>query len=372
MTAFSAADHQHMARALQLAARGLNTASPNPRVGCVIVRDGTIVGEGWHERSGEPHAEVHALRQAGELARGATAYVTLEPCSHHGRTPPCADALIAAGVARVVAAMPDPNPMVAGSGLALLRAQGFEVGVGLMETQARDLNPGFICRMERGRPWVRTKIAASLDGGTALENGVSKWITSDAARNDVQRWRSRACAILTGIGTVLADNPRLNVRASDTVPGVVPVETVRQPLRVIVDSSLRTPPTATILRDGGVLVVCRDDSIPRAMPLRAAGAEVLALPGAEGAVNLPALLAELARRGINELHVEAGAKLNGELLRLRLIDELLLYFAPTLLGASTRGMFDFPALTDMAQRVDLDILALDRIGQDIRIRARPR
>jgi diaminohydroxyphosphoribosylaminopyrimidine deaminase/5-amino-6-(5-phosphoribosylamino)uracil reductase len=367
MTAFSAADHQHMARALQLAARGLNSTTPNPRVGCVIVQDGAIVGEGWHERSGEPHAEVHALRQAGELAGGATAYVTLEPCSHHGRTPPCADALIAAGVARVVAAMSDPNPRVSGSGLALLQAQGIEVAVGLMEPQARDLNPGFICRMERSRPWVRAKIAASLDGRTALENGVSQWISGDAARNDVQRWRARSCAILTGIGTVLADNPRLNVRGLDNDPGVG-----RQPLRVIVDSSLRTPPAATILQGGGVLVVCCDDSIPQAVPLRAAGAEVLALPDTEGAVNLPGLLAELARRGINELHVEAGAKLNGELLRLKLIDELLFYFAPTLLGASARGMFDFPALTEMAQRVDLDILALDRVGQDIRIRARPR
>jgi diaminohydroxyphosphoribosylaminopyrimidine deaminase/5-amino-6-(5-phosphoribosylamino)uracil reductase len=312
------------------------------------------------------------LRQAGELALGATAYVTLEPCSHYGRTPPCADALIAAGVARVVAAMPDPNPMVAGSGLALLRAQGIDVAVGLMETQARDLNPGFICRMERGRPWVRTKIAASLDGGTALENGVSQWITGEAARHDVQIWRARACAILTGIGTVLADNPRLNVRAPEIDQGATSGGALRQPLRVIVDSSLRTPPAATILQEGVVLVVCRDDSIPRAIPLRAAGAELLALPGAEGGVNLPALLAELARRGINELHVEAGAKLNGELLRRKLIDELLLFFAATLLGASARGMFDFPALTDMAQRVDLDILALDRIGQDIRVRARPR
>jgi len=351
-----------MARALQLAARGLTTTAPNPRVGCVVVRDGQIVGEGWHERAGEPHAEVLALRQAVELARGATAYVTLEPCSHHGRTPPCTDALIASGVARVVVAMCDPNPKVSGSGLAQLQAQGIEVAAGLMEAQARDLNPGFISRMEHQRPWVRTKIAASLDGRTALENGVSQWITGDAARRDVQRWRARSCAVLTGVGTVLADDPKLNVRETDIG---------RQPLRVIVDSHLRTPPSAAIVQGGGVLVVCCDDSLPQAAALRAAGAEVLALPGDGGMVNLPGLLTELARREINELHVEAGATLNGALLRLGLVDELLLYFAPTLLGSSARGMFNFPALTAMAQRTELDILSLDRVGQDIRIRARP-
>jgi diaminohydroxyphosphoribosylaminopyrimidine deaminase / 5-amino-6-(5-phosphoribosylamino)uracil reductase len=361
MTAFSAADHQFMARALRLAAYGLTTTTPNPRVGCIIVRDGVIVGEGWHERSGEPHAEVHALRQAAESARGATAYVTLEPCSHHGRTPPCADALVTSGVARVVAAMRDPNPMVAGKGLARLQQHGIEVAVGLMEPQARDLNPGFISRMQSGRPWVRSKIAASLDGATALENGVSQWITGVAARHDVQHWRARACAVLTGVGTVLADDPLLTVRQ---------VETPRQPLRVIVDSQLRTPAAAKII-EGGALLACCDDNLPHADALRAAGAEVLSLPGIGGRVDLAALLTELARRGVNELHVEAGATLNGELLRLKLVDEWLLYFAPTLLGASARGMFDFPALTEMAQRTDLDILALDRVGRDIRIRARP-
>ena len=360
---FSAADHQHMTQALRLAERGLYTTTPNPRVGCVIVKDGEVTGEGWHERAGEPHAEVLALHRAGELARGATAYVTLEPCSHHGRTPPCTDALIAAGVAQVVVAMPDPNPKVSGSGLAQLQAQGIAVAAGLMEAQARDLNPGFISRMERQRPWVRTKIAASLDGRTALENGVSQWITSDAARRDVQHWRARSCAILTGVGTVLADDPKLNVRETDIDC---------QPLRVIVDSHLRLPPSAAMVQGGCVLVVCCDDSTPQAAALRAAGAEVLALPGDGNMVDLPTLLVELARRGINELHVEAGATLNGALLRLGLVDELLLYFAPTLLGSSARGMFDFPALTEMAQRTDLDILSLDRVGQDIRIRARPR
>jgi diaminohydroxyphosphoribosylaminopyrimidine deaminase/5-amino-6-(5-phosphoribosylamino)uracil reductase len=362
MTSYSVSDHQHMAHALRLAARGLCTTSPNPRVGCVIVRDGEAVGEGWHERAGGPHAEVHALRQAGELARGATAYVTLEPCSHHGRTPPCAEALLAAGVAHVVAAMADPNPVVAGSGLARLQARGIGIAVGLMEAQARELNPGFISRMERGRPFLRAKIAASLDGGTALASGISQWITGDAARHDVQRWRARSCAILTGIGTVLADDPCLNVRELDIG---------RQPLRIIADSRLRTPPSSAILQ-GGALLVCCDDRIPQAAALRAGGAEVLALPGADGKIDLVALLTELGRRGINELHVEAGASLTGELLRLNLVDELLLYFAPVLLGSSARGMFDFPALTEMAQRTALDILDTSHVGQDIRIRARPR
>jgi len=359
---FSAADHAFMARALRLAERGLTTTSPNPRVGCVIAKDGMVVGAGWHERAGEPHAEIHALKQAGEQARGATAYVTLEPCSHYGRTPPCAEALLAAGVARVIAAMSDPNPRVAGSGLELLRNNGIEVGVGLMEAQARELNPGFISRMERGRPWVRVKIAASLDGRTALANGVSQWITGEAARHDVQRWRARSCAILTGIGTVLADNPQLTVRDFDIG---------RQPLRVVVDSQLRTPSSAHITQDGNTLLVTAADSA-KADTLRAAGAEVLVLPGMDGRVDLSALLKELARREINEVLVEAGAELNGALLQAGLVDELLLYYAPTLLGDAAHGMFALPQFSEMSQRVELDILSLDRVGQDIRIRARPR
>ncbi len=338
------------------------TTSPNPRVGCVIVNNGMVVGEGWHARAGQAHAEIHALQQAGDRARSATAYVTLEPCSHHGRTPPCADALIAAGVARVVAAMRDPNPKVAGSGLARLQTTGIDTASGLMETQARELNPGFIARMEKQRPWVRSKIAASLDGGTALENGVSQWITGAAARHDVQHWRARACAVLTGIGTVLADDPQMNVRD---------FETGRMPLRVVLDSQLRLPPDARILQDGGVLIVCRNDSVPQADILRQAGAEILALPGGDGLTDLPALLAVLAQREINELHVEAGSGVNGAMLRAGLIDELLLYLAPTLLGSAARGLFDFPALTGMSQRTNLDILALDKVGQDIRVRARP-
>lgn len=338
------------------------TTSPNPRVGCVIVNNGMVVGEGWHARAGQAHAEVHALQQAEDRARGATAYVTLEPCSHHGRTPPCADALIAAGVARVVAAMRDPNPKVAGSGMARLQATGIDTASGLMETQARELNPGFIARMEKQRPWVRSKIAASLDGGTALENGVSQWITGAAARHDVQHWRARACAVLTGIGTVLTDDPQMNVRG---------IEVGRMPLRVVLDSQLRLPPDARILQGGGVLIVCRNDSVPQADILRQAGAEILALPGGDGLTDLPALLAVLAQREINELHVEAGSGVNGAMLRAGLIDELLLYLAPTLLGSAARGLFDFPALTGMSQRTNLDILALDKVGQDIRVRARP-
>jgi diaminohydroxyphosphoribosylaminopyrimidine deaminase/5-amino-6-(5-phosphoribosylamino)uracil reductase len=360
---FSAADHRYMAQALRQAEHGLYTTTPNPRVGCVIVKEGGVVGEGWHARAGQAHAEIHALQQAGSHARGATAYVTLEPCSHYGRTPPCADALIAAGVARVVVAMRDPNPKVAGSGLTRLEAAGIETASGLMEAQARDLNPGFISRMERQRPWVRTKIASSLDGSTALQNGISQWITGDAARQDVQHWRARACAVVTGIGTVLADDPQLNVRDLDTG---------RQPLRIVLDSHLRLRPDARILQGGGALVVCTDDRLPQVDDLRAAGAEVLALPGQGGRIDLPGLLTELARREINELHVEAGAMLNGDLLRLRLIDEFVFYLAPMLLGASARGLFDLPALTEMAQRTDLEIIALDRVGQDIRLRARPR
>ncbi|MCE9632574.1 MAG: bifunctional diaminohydroxyphosphoribosylaminopyrimidine deaminase/5-amino-6-(5-phosphoribosylamino)uracil reductase RibD [Methylophilales bacterium] len=355
---FTAADHAHMTQALRLAERGLYTTTPNPRVGCVIVKDEQVVGEGWHERAGLAHAEVNALQQAGESARGATVYVTLEPCSHHGRTPPCVDALIAAGVARVVFAMPDPNLKV--NGLKALEAQGIKVESGLMAAQARELNIGFVSRMERGRPWVRCKMAASLDGGTALSNGVSQWITSEPARLDVQRWRARSCAILTGVGTLLADDPQMTVRA---------FEIGRQPLRVIVDSHLRTPPAAKMLQ-GGALIVCATLDEAQASALSEKGAEILVLPNPQGKVDLDALMRELATRGINELHVEGGSQLNGVLLELGLIDELLLYMAPVLLGGETRGMFDAPVLTEMAQRSALNIRELTHIGQDIRIRAR--
>ena len=358
---FSAVDHGMMARALQLAERALWTTSPNPRVGCVLVRDGEIVGEGWHVRAGEPHGEVHALRAAGERARGATAYVTLEPCSHYGRTPPCAEGLIAAGVTRVVAAMEDPNPLVAGRGLAMLRAAGIETACGLLAEAAQELNIGFVSRMTRGRPWVRLKTAASLDGKTALNNGVSQWITGPDARRDGHRWRARACAILTGIGTVRDDDPRLDVRE---------VETTRQPLRVIVDSRLETPPTARILQGGPVLLAAAVDDAERANLLKAAGAEILLLPNAAGKVELPALLNALAARGINEVHVEAGWKLNGSLLREGLVDELLLYMAPCLIGHHAAGLFNLPELSDLAGKRPLSLRDVRQVGGDIRILAR--
>jgi diaminohydroxyphosphoribosylaminopyrimidine deaminase/5-amino-6-(5-phosphoribosylamino)uracil reductase len=359
---FSPADHAFMARALRLAERGMNTTMPNPRVGCVIVRDGNIVGEGRHERAGEPHAEAHALRQAGDAARGADVYVTLEPCSHHGRTPPCAQALIDARVSRVVAAMADPNPKVSGGGLRLLQASGIAAVSGLMETQARQLNPGFIMRMTRGRPWLTLKVAASLDGGTALANGASQWITGPEARSDVQRQRARSCAILTGIGTVLADDPQMTVRE---------LEIGRQPLRMVVDSHLRIPLNARILQGGNTMIVCIEGDGEKKAQLRAMDVTLLELPESDGVVCLATLMRALAEREINEVLVEAGAILNGALLRSGLVDELLLYYAPALLGGDALGMFALPPLTEMAQRIDLDILGIDRVGQDIRVRAKP-
>ena len=349
-----------MAQALRLAELGLFSTSPNPRVGCVIARGGQIIGEGWHQRAGTPHAEVHALQQAGQAARGATVYVTLEPCSHHGRTPPCADALIAAGVSRVVAALRDPNPQVAGRGLAQLQAAGITVECGLLEEPARELNIGFVSRMTRGRPWVRLKAAASLDGKTALANGVAQWITGAAARQDVQFWRARACAMLTGVGTVLADDPQLNVRA---------FETTRQPLRVVVDSLLRTPPGAKILR-GGALIVSAIDDPAKIKDLRNASAEVVVLPGNNGRVDLTRLLHLLAEREVNELMVEAGVTLNGALLEAGLVDELVLYFAPMLLGDAARGLFALPVLSQMDQRKNLTLHDVRQIGTEIRVIAR--
>jgi diaminohydroxyphosphoribosylaminopyrimidine deaminase/5-amino-6-(5-phosphoribosylamino)uracil reductase len=359
---FSADDHRWMAQALQLAERGLWTTSPNPRVGCVLVKDGAVVGEGWHEKAGAPHAEVHALHAAGDTARGATAYVTLEPCSHYGRTPPCAEALIAAGVRRVVAAMRDPNPLVAGRGLDLLQAAGIETGCGLLGSEARELNIGFVARMTRGRPWLRLKAAASLDGKTALNNGLSQWITGPEARRDGQRWRARACAVLTGIGTVRDDDPQLNVRD---------FATPRQPLRVVVDSKLEISLNARILQGGPVLIAGAVADPAKMAALQAAGAEVLILPNAAGKVELKDLLEELGRRGINEVHAEAGFKLNGSLLREGLVDELLLYLAPCLLGHAASGLFNLPELTGLDGKCALQIRDLRQIGADIRLLARP-
>ena len=360
---FSAADHGFMARALQLAQRGLFTTTPNPRVGCVLVRDGRIVGEGWHEKAGMPHAEAAALTAivgAGGTAKGATAYVTLEPCSHFGRTPPCVDALIEAGVVRVVAAMPDPNPLVAGQGLAKLAAAGIAVASGLLAAEAHELNIGFVSRMTRGRPWLRLKVAASLDGKTALNNGVSQWITGPAARRDAHTWRARSCAVLTGIGTVKDDNPRLTVRE---------VPTTRQPLRVVIDSRLETPLDAAVLEGGNVLIAAAQDN-DRAADLRARGAEIVILPNAQGKVELADLLQELGRRGINEVLAEAGTRLNGSLLREGCVDELLIYQAPILLGDAARGMFGLAEITDLAGARRLNIIERRVVGADCRIRAR--
>lgn len=358
----TADDYRWMARALELAERGLFTTTPNPHVGCVIMRDGAIVGEGWHVRAGEPHAEVHALAMAGEQARGATAYVTLEPCSHHGRTPPCADALVKAGVARVVAAMEDPNPLVAGRGMARLRDAGIATVSGVQENEARELNIGFISRMTRGRPWLRLKAAATLDGKTALNNGVSQWITGDDARRDAHRWRARSCAVLTGIGTVRDDDPQLNVRA---------IPTERQPLRIVIDARLETPLNAKILDGGRVLVAGAVEDAERISALQRRGAEVLILPNNGGKVDLPALMTELGRRGINEVLAESGFKLNGSLLREGCVDELILYLAPALAGDDARGLFNLPALSSLADKRELAFRDVRQIGRDLRIIARP-
>ena len=349
-----------MRRALGLAEKGLYTTTPNPRVGCVITRNEEVVGEGWHERAGQPHAEVSALDAAGARAAGATLYVNLEPCNHQGRTPPCTEKIVRSGVKRVVAAMRDPNPQAAGGGAAL-EAAGIRFEHGLMEHEARELNIGFVSRVTRGRPWVRVKIAATLDGRTALGEGsganagTSQWITGAAARRDGHHWRARACAVLTGAGTVRADDPRLTVRD---------VKTPRQPLRVIVDSRLETPPTARVLQGEKALVFAATHG---ALP----NAEVVCLPNRNQKVELPAMLEELARRGINELHVEAGFRLNGSLVREGCVDEYLLYFNPSFLGDGAQGMVDLPPLTELEKRPRLKILGLERFGDDLRILARP-
>lgn len=358
---FTAEDHRYMARALELAERGLYTTTPNPRVGCVVVREGVVAGEGWHERAGAPHAEVNALSAAAGRARGATAYVSLEPCVHQGRTGPCVGALLQAGVARVVAAMRDPNPLVSGKGLDELRRAGVDVAAGLMEDEARDLNIGFVSRMTRGRPWIRLKVAASLDGRTALANGKSQWITGEAARRDGHHWRARACAVLTGAGTVHEDDPRLTVRD---------VPTTRQPLRVVVDSKLETPPGAKILEGGGALVAAAQRDESRIAALQAQGAEVIVMPNRAGKVELGDLFRELARREVNEVHVEAGHRLNGSLVREGFVDELVVYLAPGILGDKARGMFELPELAELSGRRALTIRDVRMIGPDIRVIAR--
>jgi diaminohydroxyphosphoribosylaminopyrimidine deaminase/5-amino-6-(5-phosphoribosylamino)uracil reductase len=360
MAGYTDADDAFMARALALAARGLYTTTPNPRVGCVLVKGGETIGEGYHARAGEAHAEVNALIDAkarGRDPRGAVAYVTLEPCNHMGRTPPCTEALIAAGVARVVAAMADPNSGAA-HGAARLRAAGTAVDIGLREMEARELNVGFVSRMTRGRPWVRMKVAASLDGRTALAGGESQWITGEEARLDGHRFRARACAVMTGIGTVRQDNPLLTARD---------VGATRQPLIVVVDRHGETPPGARVLADGNALVVTAGG----ANPGWSSGVSTIALPDGEGRVDLPSMMRELGARGINELHVEAGAGLNGALLEAGLVDELLLYLAPCLIGDPARGVAAFPGgLARLADRVPFVLHDVARIGDDLRVIAR--
>ena len=362
-------DGRFMSRALELARRGLYTTDPNPRVGCVLVRDGEIVGEGWHQRAGEAHAEVNAIRAAGERAGGATAYVSLEPCRHRGRTGPCTEALVAAGVRRVVAAMTDPDARSAGQGLEALRGVGIEVVCGLLEDEARALNAGFVMRHTRGRPYVRIKMAASLDGRTAMAGGESKWITGTAARRDVQRLRARSSAILTGIGTVLADDPALTVRAAELGENVA----IRQPLRVVLDRRLRTPVGAALFRQpGATLIATRSDNRDARQKIADAGAEILSLSDGDGRGELAALMAALAERGINELLVEAGATLGGALLGDELVDEIVLYTAPVLLGDTARGLFHLPHIQTLAQRLALDVIDVRAVGSDWRITALPK
>lgn len=354
-----------MARALALAAQGLWTTSPNPRVGCVLVRDGEIIGEGWHRKAGEAHAEIEALADAKKRApgriAGATAYVTLEPCAHTGRTAPCVEALVKAGVGRVVAAMEDPNPLVAGRGIAALRAAGIAVDTGPGAAEAAELNVGFVSRMNRGRPWVRVKLAATIDGRTALAGGESQWITGPEAREDGHRFRARACAVLTGSGTIAIDDARLTVR----LPGVE-----RQPRRVVIDGALRISPQSRVLACGETWIATASDDAAAAAPLQATGAELLHLPGADGRVDLVALLGELARRGINELHVEAGPRLAGALMARGLVDELLCYLAPGLIGDSGRGLISLPAPASLSDRVALRWHDIRQVGSDLRIIAR--
>ncbi|MBI3546240.1 MAG: bifunctional diaminohydroxyphosphoribosylaminopyrimidine deaminase/5-amino-6-(5-phosphoribosylamino)uracil reductase RibD [Gammaproteobacteria bacterium] len=356
----SAADAQFMARALQLARRGMYTTDPNPRVGCVIVKEGKIIGEGWHERAGQPHAEINALSQVNlQHARSAGVYLTLEPCCHQGRTPPCTTALIKAGVQRVVAAMRDPNPQVSGKGFKELESRGIRVDVGLMESEAELLNPGFISRMKHGRPFVRLKMAASLDGRTAMADGQSKWITGEAARADVQKWRARSSAIMTGVGTVLADDPELNVRA---------MKIGRQPLRVVVDSQLRMSPKARLLRgEGKTLVVTANNDKTLTDNLKRAGAQIAYLPTPKKTVDLEAMMQHLAWLEVNEILVEAGATLCGAMLRAKMVDELLLYYAPHVMGSAERGMFNFPPLLRMSDRISMEIQDVRAIGQDWRV-----
>jgi len=358
-----------MQRALRLAQKGLYSTDPNPRVGCVLVKNENIVGEGGHQKAGEPHAEVLALKQAGDKAKNATAYVTLEPCSHTGKTPPCADALIQAGVSRVIVAMQDPNPLVAGQGLKRLQDAGIEVESGLMEVQASALNPGFIKRMETGLPYVRIKMAMSLDGRTAMASGESQWITGDAARQDVQLLRARSSAILTGIGTVLSDDPSMNVRVSAEE---LNVDKIRQPVRVVLDSALRFPFSAKIAKVAGeVLVMTAVDVTAANSDVENRDCQFVQIAEKDGHVDLTAALKYLAEKEINEVHVEAGAILSGAFLQQQLVDEIVIYMAPHIMGDEAKGLFSLPGLSKMKDRISLNIQDVRMLGKDLRITAKP-
>ena len=357
-----------MARAISLARLGLYTTDPNPRVGCVLVKNGELVAEGWHRKAGEPHAEKIALASAGSRAAGATAYVTLEPCCHHGRTSPCSDALVAAGVERVVVAMQDPNPLVAGQGLEQLRSAGIEVLTGVLGNEAAKLNPGFIKRMAHGRPYVRCKLAMSLDGRTAMANGESKWITSDASRRDVHRLRARSSAIVTGIGTMLADDPALTVRLpADALDGVASEKDILQPLRVVLDTHLAISPDARVFgQPGETIIVTTSEDDAAADRLLAAGATILKQDHS-AEIDLDAVLAHLAEIGVNEVLVESGATLAGAAVAAGLVDELVIYMAPHLMGDMARGLLHLPGIGTMEQRIELRISELRQIGPDIRL-----
>ncbi len=361
MTEWSTADEQHMHHALGLAALGLNTTDPNPRAGCVLVREGAIVGEGWHERAGGPHAEVCALQSAGAEARGATAYVSLEPCAAHGRTPPCTAALLEAGVARVVYAVADPTPQMRGGG-ALLREAGLRVDGGLLEAEARELNVGFFSRYERNLPWVRVKLGASLDGRTALANGASRWITGPQARSDGQLFRARSSVVLTGAGTVLADNPTLNVRLEGAS---------RQPLRAVLDSQLRVPATARVYGPEAPAIVFTASTDPeKRESLQRQGVGIEEVARSEAGLDLQAVMARLAALGANEVWVEAGARLAGALLAAQLVDELVIYLAPCLLGPQAQPLAHLPLLNRLEDRLLLRFESVQQIGTDLRVIAR--
>ena len=357
-----------MAAALNLAAKSVFSPHPNPRVGCVIARDQNILGKGWHEAAGEPHAEIMALRDAGDDVKNSTVYVTLEPCGHHGRTPPCTESLLSAGATRIVVASTDPNPQVNGQGLEFLRRTGLAVDVGLMAGEAEALNPGFFKRMREGRPWVRVKLAISLDGRTALANGDSKWISSEASRLDVQKWRARSSAILTGIGTVLADNPSMNVRLKNSLSGQTGF---RQPLRVIADSRWRTPVDSRIMADSATLIIAGTQEVAVPPELEQTGVHCLSLPAKSGRTDLDLLLSRLAELECNEIQVEAGSGLCGSLLKNKLVDELLIYQAPVLLGDGGPGPFAFGPLESMDERTHLKLLETRRFGNDWRFRFQP-